>query len=225
MKNLPTIYFFSLLGIFCLPSQRVWSQDSLLVGFERMEWEAAYFGELATHPGLKLGINYPFGHRLKIKEKNKAYRSPYHILKKKQWVLGTNLLFYHQAQNHTGYLVNLEMGRRRIKNKTKRASRYTLWGIDLGLGYYRYLLSGTTFHANQNGFESSRGQGSALMPSLSFSWGRSLRSAKPQPGFLYVKLSSLYEIPFGIGFQMRLGLESGVIYPLSQPHSTSSKPR
>ncbi len=216
MKAFSCISLFLFLGIISCPFPSLQAQDSLMTGFDRLEWEAAYFGELATHPGIKLGANYPFGHRLKVKEKLKPYKGPYQLLKKHQWVAGGNLIFYHQPHNHNGFLVNAELGRRRIKHKSFRRTRYTLWEIDLGVGYYHYLLTGTTFRPTNGGFESSRGQGTALMPSLSFSWGRSLRSAKPKAGFIYVKINTLYEVPFGTGFQMRLGLESGVVFPFSQ---------
>ena len=216
MRPKSRIYLLLFLGIILLTSLFHHGTDSLMLGFEGLEWEAAYFGELATHPGIKVGVNYPFGHRLKVKEKLKPYKGPYQLLKKHQWVAGGNLIFYHQPHNHNGFLVNAELGRRRIKHKSFRRTRYTLWEIDLGVGYYHYLLTGTTFRPTNGGFESSRGQGSALMPSLSFSWGRSLRSAKPKAGFIYVKINTLYEVPFGTGFQMRLGLESGVVFPFSQ---------
>ena len=201
-----------------------WSQDSTLSQFEGLEWEVAYFGEFATHPGIKAGISFPFGHTLRVKEKVKNYGASYQITKKRQWTVGSNLIFYHQPNNHNGYLVNVEVGRRRIKHKSINRRKYTLWAWELGVGYYRYQLLGNTFRPVENGFEAINGNGNAIMPSLALQWGRNLKSDNPHPGFIYVKIHSLYEIPYGTGFQMRLALESGVIFPFPQKKLSPSNP-
>ena len=213
-----------LLILWTLFSWTSWAQDSTLTQFEGLEWEVGYFGEFATHPGLKVGITYPFGHTLKIKEKQKNYGGPFQVFKKRQWTLGSNLLFYHQPNNHNGYLINVDIGRRRIKHKAFNARKYTLWAWKLGLGYYRYQLLGNTFRPNENGFTEINGNGNAIMPSFALQWGRNLKSKYSHPGFIYIKFHSLFEVPYGTGFQMRLALESGVIFPFSQKKVAPSNP-
>ncbi|MEM6633444.1 MAG: hypothetical protein AAF694_27470 [Bacteroidota bacterium] len=215
LKPLPHFSFF-LFGLYFFSYQIGWSQDSTFSQFESLEWEVGYFGEFATHPGLKAGISYPFGHKLKVREKEKKYGGPFQIYKKRQWIVGSNLAFYHQPNNHNGYLATIELGKRRIKNKSYYRNRYTFWAWELGFGYYRYQLLGNTFRPSAIGFEKIRGNGTAIIPSLSCQWGRSLKSKKAHPGFIYIKFHSLYEVPFGTGFQLRLALESGVIYSFSQ---------
>ena len=185
------------------------AQSTLQLPAKKLEYQIAYFGEFFAHPGIKVGAAYPFAQKLKTKEKQKK---KYALTKTRiqQWKVGTNLAFYHQLNNHNGYLFNVELTYQKIKNKSKKPNKLKYFDASIGLGYFHYELLGETFQSTENGFEKINGNGNALMPTVAFAWGRNLRFVKSMDMRYYVKPTFMFEMPVGIGTHPRFALEIGV---------------
>lgn len=179
------------------------------------ELEFSYFGEMILHPGLKLGVNLPYTTLSVAKEKTNKKRGEYFVERKRQWIIGGNLATYFQVNNHQGYLLNAEYGYRVLKTKSYKPEKLKFWEVDAGLGVYHYELSGQSFELTDTGFEEINGRGTAFMPSLSFSWGRSLRISSFRSLFFF-KYTTAWEIPFNVGVQQRIIWEAGMSVPLSK---------
>ena len=108
------------------------AQSDLKLPAKQLEYQLAYFGEFFAHPGLKLGVSYPFFQKVKTKEKSKR---KYQLVKTKvrQWKVGSNLAFYHQVDNHNGYLWNVELTYQRSKNKSKKPNKWKHFEIFKGI--------------------------------------------------------------------------------------------
>ena len=203
MKYLLT---FLVLGSYYL---NLTAQSTFQVPAKKLEYQIAYFGEFIGHPGIKLGATYPFAQKLRTKDKQKK---KYLLTKSsiRQWKVGTNLAFYHQINNHNGYLLNVELTYQKIKNKSKKPTKFKYFDASIGLGYFHYELIGKTFQSTESGFQEINGNGNALMPSLAVAWGKNIRFVKSMNMRYYVKPTVLLELPAGTGAHTRFALEIGV---------------
>lgn len=185
------------------------AQSTLDLPAKKVEVQLAYFGEFIAHPGIKIGAAYPFAQKMKTKDKQKR---KYTLTKTsiRQWKVGTNLAFYHQMNNHNGYLWNIELTYQKIKNKSKGPNKLKYFDASIGLGYFHYELIGKTFQPTENGFEEINGNGNALMPTLAVAWGRNIRFIKNAAVRYYVKPTLLIETPAGTGAHTRFALEIGL---------------
>lgn len=187
------------------------AQTPLELPTKKIEYQFGYFGEFVGHPGVKLGASYPFAQKLKTKERySKKYKETFLKTKIHQWKVGSNLAFYHQINNHNGFLFNVELTYQKIKNKSKKPSKLKYFDASIGLGYFHYELNGKTFQSTENGFQEINGNGNALMPSLAVAWGRNIRFVKSIDMRYYVKPTVLLELPAGTGAHTRFALEIGV---------------
>lgn len=185
------------------------AQSTLDLPAKKVEFQVAYFGEFFAHPGMKIGAAYPFAQKMKTKDKQKR---KYTLTKTniRQWKIGTNLAFYHQVNNHNGYLWNVELTYQKIKNKSKKPNKLKYFDASIGLGYFHYELIGKTFQSTENGFEEINGNGNALMPTLGVAWGRNIRFMKHADVRYYVKPTLLFELPAGTNFHTRFTMEIGL---------------
>ena len=206
-----------LLLLFCLNliSSSVSAQVEPAGQWAAPEWEFSYFGEMFYHPGLMLGANFPYTRLSVAREKSSKKRGSYFVERKRQYILGTNLGMYFQPENHQGYLLNGELGYRSLKTKSYKAEKNSFWQIDLGVGLYDDDLYGKTFQIGDSGFEEIKGDGFAFMPSLSYSWGRSIGIGDFR-ALWFSKLSTAVEIPFNIGTQPHLIFQTGFIPPIKK---------
>ena len=197
-----------LLLLFCI-SFSVLAQSDIDLPTKKLEYQFSYFGEFIAHPGVKLGVNYPIWQKAKSKDRQKKN----YLLTKtkiKQWKIGTNAAFYHQVNNHNGYLWNVELTYQTIKTKSKKPNKLKYFDASFGLGYYHYELIGKTFQSTENDFEEINGNGNALMPTLAVAWGRNIRFMKETDVRYYVKPTLLFEMPAGTSFHTRFALEIGL---------------
>lgn len=186
---------------------KTYAQSSLDLPPKKLEYQVAYFGEFFAHPGLKIGANYPFFQKIRTKEKR---NKDFVITKIHQWKVGSNLAFYHQQNNHNGFLWNAELTYQLIKNKSKKPNKFKYFETSLGLGFYHYELIGKTFQSTENGFEEINGNGNAFMPSLAVAWGKNIRLIKSADVRYYVKPTLYLETPAGTGAQPRFVFEIGL---------------
>lgn len=179
------------------------------------ELEFSYFGEMLLHPGIHLGVNFPYTSLSVAKEKSSKKRGAYFVERKRQWIIGGNLASYFQTNNHQGYLLNAEYGYRSLKTKSYKPDKLQFWELDFGLGLYHYELNGQSFEFKDTSFEEVKGRGNAFMPSLSYSWGRSIKISSFR-SLLFLKYTTAWEIPFNVGIQQRIMWEAGMIIPLAE---------
>lgn len=185
------------------------AQNGLTLPTKKLEYQLAYFGEFFAHPGVKLGASYPFFQKVKTKEKQKK---KYELVKTKvhQWRVGSNLAFYHQVDNHNGYLWNVELTYRRSKNKSKKSNKWKHFEASYGLGFYHYELLGKTFQTADSGFEEINGNGNAFLQSIAIAWGKNIRLIKAADVRYYFKPTLYLETPAGTGTQARFVMEIGL---------------
>jgi len=81
--------------------------------------------------------------------------------------------------------------------------------VAIGIGYFHYQLLGTTFIPKDGSYEVIKGNGNALMPSLSFAWGRNIPWIKNVDVRYFTKHKLLIETPYGIAFTPHYVLEIG----------------
>lgn len=173
------------------------------------EFQVSYFGELFVHPGAKIGIHFPFYEKNKLKYRNRKRKGDFTLTKNRKLKLGSNLAFYRQGKNHKGYLSNIELTFHNTRNRSYKPDKYRHFEASVGMGYFRYALSGTTFTPDGDSFKDIKGNGNALMPSISIGTGKSLKFIKSIDVRYFVKGSNYFEIPHGLGKLKHFALEIG----------------
>jgi len=211
-----TKLFFTLIFLMTLQWSLI-AQSPLELPSKKLEYQFGYFGEFFAHPGVKIGAAYPFAQKLKTKERHsKKYKETVLKTKIHQWKVGGNFAFYHQVNNHNGWLFNAELTYQKIKNKSCKPNKLKYFDVSIGLGYFHYDLVGKTFQSTENGFEEINGNGNAFMPTVAVAWGRNLRFVKSVDMRYYIKPTFMFEMPVGIGVHPRFALEIGVASTLSK---------
>jgi hypothetical protein len=164
----------------------------------------SYFGEFVTHPGIKLGAEYPLALRVKEKIGSKGKQ------KRREHLLftGGNLGFYRHKRNHFGAFLNAELGYRKTRTKGFKTEGA------IGIGYFRTFLDGRTYEVKDNGeVETIKLAGrNKLMYSFSFGIGKDLYQKYQVPISWIVKPTLFVETPYNNGFLPHFALELGVSY-------------
>ena len=199
--------FYLLLSCFCLNAQ----SDNLNIP----EFQIAYFGDLVAHPGVKLGVHVPVKSVLKSKAVEHTELGTFNKINSTQFKLGGNFAAYHQHKSHVGYLANVELTIHYLNRNSLKPKKQRHLELGVGLGYYQYVLKGTSFSPIEGGFEETDGKGSALMPSISGAFGTTFKSIKFADIRWFTKGSIYLEIPHGIGslphFVLEIGLATKLI--------------
>lgn len=170
-----------------------------------------YWGELMTHPGIKVAYDYPITGIQKEKEvKNKT------ISRNHQWLVGSELGVYKHPQNHSGMILGITSGYRyeRTKQKSGKKKKILRTDISFGAGYYRYFLAGTTYQFQEDGSIESQNSGGSgsFMPSGSVSFSMNIPNQKDIPLFWYFKPSFYLETQHNTGVNYKPFLEVGFSY-------------
>jgi hypothetical protein len=100
----------------------------------KLQASIAYFGELITHPGVKLGINYTLKQKSKIKKSGKQIN--------KSWITGAHATFYRHKFNHKALIFNGFIGRQRI------GYAGFLMQLNFETGYMASFLDGEAYEWN-----------------------------------------------------------------------------
>lgn len=203
---------------------------SYLVGFTQNKWEAnfSYFGEMGLHPGVKVGLNYAYLQKKKIKQKTKRNGKVLHKGKQHQLLLMSNVGGYHHAKYLTNLFVSVESGYRfsfwKEKENKKRKNYYL--ESTIGVGYLRYFHYGTTFETNGDGFTKKElGGGNSFMPTSSFGFGMNIPNQKELPIYWFVKPTFFMEIPQTSFPVMHFAIDLGVRVELNFSGSNRIKSR
>lgn len=137
----------------------------------------SYFGNMAVHPGVKVGFEYTFF----LKEKTKEKRNKIKTIRK-TLILSPNISFYSHLNSHQGLLVSADLLWRRY------TKRLYFFDVSLGLGNYTRFNSGVTYEVTSVGVtEIKNANRNYISASFSSSMGKRLRVIKSFPSDLFLK--------------------------------------
>ncbi len=164
----------------------------------------SYFGKTISHPGLKIGIEYP----LMVVDVEKLKKSGVAIPKTKSIFLTGNLIYNHHRRYNSIVLVNTEIGYRITRKKGFKM------GVLLGFGGLRTIIDEDTYQVSDQGkIKLIRHPGQwGFAPSLSFELGKDMGFQKSLPWAYHLKPSFYFQIPYNHSFLMNFVLEFGVSY-------------
>lgn len=186
-----------------------------LIGFTQNKWEAtvSYFGEMGLHPGAKVGLNYAYVQKKKIKDKTKRNGKKLNKGVQHQLLLMGNIGGYHHAKYLTNLFVSVESGYRFSVSRKKENRRRKVFFAEstIGIGYLRYFHYGTTFETKGDGFTKKElGGGNSFMPTSSLGFGMNIPNQKELPIYWFVKPTFFMEIPQTSFPVMHLAIDLGV---------------
>ncbi|MCG8576672.1 MAG: hypothetical protein MI810_17470 [Flavobacteriales bacterium] len=126
----------------------------------------SYFGHYGFHPGLKVGAQYSLKDWKKTKERKEKTK-----IKNKSLFISPQVGFYVHPGNHSGLLLNADLGYQR---KKEHSSFYSAWTI--GLGYLTQFNAGITYVQEQNGSITAKKWASRMyfLPTLNYEIGQQL---------------------------------------------------
>lgn len=171
------------------------SQDKKLESFT-----VAYYGEMITHPGMKVGVDY----RLKKWTKSKLKKGGNQTEITKRYLLSPSIGFYYHRRYQTGVFLIPE-----IKyQKTHAKGRYIEMG--LGAGYLRTIIPNTYTVDSNDGVDKTSAGYNYFATNLFFTYGNKLRIGNSGVTGYYIKPQLMYAIPnfpTGVGY---FALETGL---------------
>ncbi len=182
---------------------------------ENLAYNFSYFGETAIHPGIKVGVEYAFYEKTTTKKRwfKKRQERLGPKIKKHQFVWTGNLAFYNHPNNHSGLLLNGEIGWKRTK--MRKGSTFATY---LGAGYLHRFYNIDTYQLGTNGEPdkiTAAGQ-SAFVASFAVGFGRDLSVRRNLPIAYHIKPTVLFQTPYNHSGVLNAALEVGVTYKISQ---------
>ncbi len=175
------------------------SQESRFESFS-----VAYYGEMITHPGMKVGVNY----RLKKWTKTKENKGGIQKQITKRYLLSPSIGFYYHKRYQTGVFLIPEIKYQRAHQK----GRYIEMG--LGAGYLRTFIP-NTYTVDDNGEVDNTSAGyNYFATNLFFTFGHQLKVRNTGVTGYYIKPQFMYALPNfsrGVGY---FALELGLIFSI-----------
>lgn len=162
---------------------------------------ASYYGNLATHPGIKLGFDWNLLLIQKSKEKKRRTK-----LKQKLLFVTPSLSFYTHPKSHSGLLLSTDLGWRRYTTKLFYSE------VGMGVGYLRKFNLGETWEISEDGSAtSSRGTSRGYFaPSLSFAIGQHFSTKSNVQFDIFTKLNTNIILGYNAGWVPELSAEIGI---------------
>ncbi|MEZ5059018.1 MAG: hypothetical protein R2879_18445 [Saprospiraceae bacterium] len=167
--------------------------------FSPDSWSAGYFGEMISHPGIKVAAHF----NLKSKEKTRKEKK---ITKSIEW--SPSIYGFYHRRYQTGFILMPEITAKRINQKGN------FWNLTLGAGYLRTFIPNTYSIDEKGEIEKVLAGQNQFVMSLSAGFGHRFQSkglqnfsCHFQPQFIY----ALPGFPKGIGY---LALNLGFTYHL-----------
>lgn len=160
----------------------------------------SYYGNLVTHPGLKIGMDWNLLLVEKTKEKRKKIKTIRKVL-----LVSPSIAWYRQKQSHTGLLLSADLQWRRY---TKRLF-FTELGF--GLGTFHKFNAGETWAVKSDGSIKQKKLTSRVYftPALSFGYGKRLLVANELPLDVYTRLNGNILVGYNAGAVPELSFELG----------------
>lgn len=190
-----SIIIFILISTFCH------AQTKKLESFS-----VSYYGEMITHPGLKINVDYPLKEWGKTKVPNKGASFP---VTKGFFISPSIGLFYHRRYQ-TGLFFFPEIKYKRQNPKGR------FFELGIGAGYLRTFIP-NTFEVNGNSEVNSTHAGSNYFATnYFFAFGRDLRIKENLPIGYFIKPQLVYVIPNFPNGTTYFILEIGIKYYLKK---------
>lgn len=184
-----------------------------LLGISSLAWgqnkkpttvSISYFGEMITHPGLKLSADF----NMKDWDKTKSSKKDSSKIIHKSLIISPTLGFYYHRRYQTGLFVMPEV---KYKRQNRKGAFYE---FGVGLGYLRTFIS-NTYEVSVNGEVRKVSAGHNYFATNYFiSFGKDLSVKKNLPIAYFIKPQFMYAVPNfpgGVGY---LALELGISYRL-----------
>ena len=199
----PVLFLFTLMGFKPLAAQDY--------SIPKLQASMGYFGELITHPGVKLGINYTIKQKSKIKKTEKQIYSKIKKSEKqinKGWLLGANATFYRHKFNHKAMMFTGFIGRQRIGNTG------FLMQLNFETGYMASFLDGEAYEWDGSTFQTAKKGSSHLVFGFNggIGWDFGKRTSLPATFSLVPHL--YIQAPYNTLFLPRTALAIQVTYKL-----------
>ena len=192
--------FLLLFSLSLMATQVSWAQS-----IKPQSYSVAYWGEMISHPGLKIEVNYI----LKNWDKRKQDKAGNEIIKDKMIVLSPSLGLYYHKRYQTGITPAISFSYLSVRDSKKT------FGAGMGLGYLRTWVPNTYKISESGDMEKVISSHNYAMNTIFLSWGRNLKQDGLIPSNIYVKpqfMLALPNFPNAVGYFM---LEVGVKYQLN----------
>lgn len=180
------------------------SSNCLGQTWKAQEVSISYFGEMVTHPGIKLAVSYPIKQWMKIKNQKEGVTQE--VFKSVQ--LGPSLAYYYHRRYHHGLQFVPELFYRRKKKNG------TYLDLGIGLGVLRTIIP-EVYAINELGLvEKSKSGYTYFQSGLFVAFGKDFFHDQKKLFTGFVKPQFQYSIP---GFPKWTGyffLETGLLFPL-----------
>ncbi len=162
----------------------------------------SYFGETATHYGLRGGTEFSLGHTERAKPRGTVRQDIF---------LGITLTLYRHPQNHIGAILSPELGLRR----TGKGGGVLQAAISPGL--FRSFYEATTWRPGEDGgFEKVPLAGQwGFLPGVSLGFGHDFSVKGGAPLVLFSNLHYMQQHPYNSSFLHKAAIEVGVIFKKS----------
>ncbi len=206
------LFLFSSLGIFAQVEGKIERKKKTKERIEKTaSLSAGYFGQGITQPGLKIGLDYPLITTVKRVERYNRDGELYKTkVRKVEYFAGAHIGGFYHAKSETGLLLDVELGRRKVKTKgTKRS-------FGIGTGVLQTFRNGPTFSTSSTGtgFDQRAAAGQT-------SWQANIFLALGKDNFFIgrknmnweIKYKLLAQFPFGTAVGIRNFFEFSLAYP------------
>lgn len=158
-----------------------------------------FMGHAALHPGIKIGT------RFNLKSWN---REAENLTKVKSLYISPQMGIYTYPNVHTGYLVNADIGYRRIKSHKQKYSAFSI-----GFGFLNQSqLTNVTVNLNDGSKDKNRVNWGWFLPTLNYEFGKAINERIGG----YGKLSYGYKMSFDRENASTFLIELGVSYTLKK---------
>jgi hypothetical protein len=160
---------------FFVKAQTSFSNQTPTSSVPKMEFQAAYFGELGFHPGGKVGVNYYFFQREKHKQRRPVTNSF-------NMGIGLNLTYFHLPKYTHNFLLGPELKFNLTHDKRRKngSTFSTFTEINFGASLFQSYLKGDVYSTTaNNGFEKKRFKANTgIAPTFNIAFGTSLPQFK-----------------------------------------------
>lgn len=162
----------------------------------------SYFGETATHYGIRGGTEFTLSHVEKAKPRGTV---------RKDLLLGINLTVYRHPNNHIGAILSPELSLRR----TGKGGGVLQAAISPGL--FRSFYEATTWRPTEDGgFEKVPLAGQwGFLPGISLGFGHDFSVKGSAPLMLFMNLHYMQQYPYNTSFQQKAAVEVGILFKKS----------
>jgi hypothetical protein len=166
----------------------------------RYQLSLSFFGELLSHPGVRLGFTTPIAQRIKEKDNSKIIN--------KGWVVGGYLTYYKHPRNHKGLMLTGSIGRQRIGNSGFQSS------LNLEAGYMLSILDGEVFEWDGEKIVEGNKGSSHLVFGLNGGIGWNFDKKTSLPVSFMIQPHLYFQAPYNTFIAPRVALDTKLSYYL-----------